>query len=63
MASGDPVDVQRQKRWPAAVSSTEPKVNLRPPDEDSEPEDDDVLNIRNLIVDPEVDNGFDKESL
>jgi len=40
MASGDPVDMQREKRWPnhtaAAVAQRGPKVNFTPWEEDSD---------------------------
>ncbi|PSS05408.1 hypothetical protein PHLCEN_2v3897 [Hermanssonia centrifuga] len=36
MASGDPIDVQREKRWPNHASATEPKVVFQPWEEDSD---------------------------
>ncbi|KAI0921070.1 hypothetical protein AcW2_006160 [Taiwanofungus camphoratus] len=39
MASGDPVDAQREKRWPNRTTSTNPKVEFKVWEEDSEASD------------------------
>ncbi|KAL6309686.1 hypothetical protein BKA93DRAFT_849857 [Sparassis latifolia] len=39
MAAGDPVDVQREKRWPNRTTSTDPKVAFEPWEEDSDYDD------------------------
>ena len=36
MASGDPVDQQREARWPNRSSATEPKVIFNPYEDDDE---------------------------
>ncbi|CAL1700743.1 unnamed protein product [Somion occarium] len=44
MASGDPIDAQREKRWPERLSATQPKVVFKPTDEDSDLTDGDDVN-------------------
>ncbi|THH32888.1 hypothetical protein EUX98_g1293 [Antrodiella citrinella] len=39
MASGDPVDIQREKRWPLHISGTQPKAVFPEPNSDDSDED------------------------
>ena len=39
MASGDPIDAQRSKRWPEYISATRPGVNFKGSDDESDMED------------------------
>jgi hypothetical protein len=36
MAEGDPIDIQREKRWPNQTAATGVKVELKPWEEDSD---------------------------
>ncbi|KAI0796695.1 hypothetical protein C8Q75DRAFT_206669 [Abortiporus biennis] len=45
MASGDPVDVQREKRWPNSAISNEPKAIFTPEQEGYESSDDDIIHV------------------
>ena len=56
MASGEPCDAQREKRWPHHSSATEPKVVFQPWDEDS-----DYSDTEGLFPVPSYDGFFNNQ--
>ena len=53
MAEGDPIDIQREKRWPNQTAAAGVKVELKPWEEDSDYSDEEgVIPPRNY---PEVE--------
>ena len=65
MASGDPCDSQREKRWPSRSSATEPKVVFHPWEEDSDWSDTEGLfpmsNNTYSVARPQSDEDVDVE--
>ncbi|KAF9821138.1 hypothetical protein IEO21_00746 [Rhodonia placenta] len=63
MASGDPVDEQREKRWPNRTTSTNPKVEFKAWEEDSDFDDENFMpvdmNARLENGEETTGNGFD----
>ncbi|KAJ3538717.1 hypothetical protein NM688_g6478 [Phlebia brevispora] len=58
MASGEPCDAQRERRWPSRSSVTEPKVNFEPWEEDS-----DYSDTEGLFPTPDYPAVFDDGAL
>lgn len=60
MASGDPIDAQREKRWPDRLSVAGPKVEFKPSGENSDLEDEDEIKATQVrAIDPEEMDGED----
>lgn len=59
MASGDPIDAQKEKRWPDRLGVSGPKVEFKPSDENSDLEDDEeeVKASQVRVVDPDELDG------
>ena len=56
MASGEPIDAQRERRWPERMSTNGPKVDFKPSDENSDLDDEDGIMANQVrAIDPEED--------
>lgn len=54
MAEGDPIDIQREKRWPNQTATSGVKVELKPWEEDSDYSDEEGVIPPISRNDPEV---------
>jgi hypothetical protein len=62
MASGDPLDIQRGKRWPSLNGSSNTGIKVQFESCEGEDSDSDLPHVKNLVSGYEPDTGYLNDS-